>query len=240
MLVVSQRVPNIRQFEDESLHRTFARKRVDANQLLGITAGAVDRYGAFVRLNQPSKRGTVRDPFLHLLANSSRTVAGRSQFNDEVGTEMPEAFSLGRIQLLDAGLQRPRRIGRTARSVGQNEACRRVAHHATAITFCPRFQLKTNLRIPKPGYRERSGHYDEFSLRSHLKEQIRMFRAQGSKLGIRHRMGCEDGGQMFLINCERHGFSVTLCSSVRKGYRTRIEPWLLNDDIAVLPTRRTR
>ena len=214
MLVVSQRVPNIRQFEDESFHRPFAWQRVNANKFFSIATGAVDRYGAFARLDQPSQRSTVVDPFLHLLANCPRTVTGRSQFNDEVWTQMPEALPLDRIQLLNTGLQRPGRIRRSARSVGQHKASRRIAHKSAAILFCPIGELVPDLRIPKADHREGREHDDEFPIGGHFKKQIWMFRAQSSELVVRHRMGSEDGGKMFLIDCKRHNFSVMLCSAV--------------------------
>ena len=134
ILVVAQGVPNVGQFEDKSLHRALARKRVHASKLLGIATRAVDGYGAFGRFDQPCQSGTARDPFLHLLAKRPRTVTGRTQFNDEIRTKMPEAFALGRIHLLDAGLQRPGRIGRTSRSVGQPTDTPFILHFAL-ITF---------------------------------------------------------------------------------------------------------
>lgn len=224
MLVVSQRVPNISQFEDESFYRPFAWKRVDANKFLRIATGTVEHYGAFARLNQPCQRGTVLYPFLHLLANGPRTVTGGSQFNDEVRAQVPEAFPLDRIQLLNTGLQRPGCVGRSARSVGQHKASRRVAHQSAAILFCPIGKLAPDLRIPNTGNRERSGHDDEFPIGGHFKKQVGMFRAQSSEPVVGHRMGSEDGGQMFLIDCKRHILSVTRCSTV--------------DDITVVTVRR--
>ncbi len=245
-LAIPQWVPNIGQIENKALNRTFARKRIDCRQLLGIAAGAINGYGAFVRLDQPRERGTVVDPFLHLFANRPGTVARGTQFNDEVWAEMPETFTGRRAHLLDSGLQRPGRIGRSSGTVRKDKATRRVTYNATSISNGPVCQLSANLRIPKTGDRKRSGHDDEFPFGSHLKGQIGMLRAQGSKLFVRHRMRCEHGGQMFLIDSERHGLSVTRWAMLHFGFdRTRgsssksARAWGQNDDITVVTIRRT-
>jgi hypothetical protein len=59
-------------------------------------------------------------------------------------------------------------------------------------------------------------------------------------------MRCEHGGQMFLIDSERHGLSVTRWVMVHFGFaRTRdisiksTQTWGQNDDITVVTIRRT-
>jgi hypothetical protein len=219
---ILQGVPNIGKIEDKSLNRAFARKRIDTRQLLGIAARPINGDGSLVRLDQPREGGTVRDPFLHLFANRPGTVARRSQLNDEVWAEVPEAFARSRAHLLDPGLQHPGRIRRSSSSIRQDKATRRVAYNATTISNGPVCQLSANLSISKTGDRKSSGHDDEFPFGSHLKGQIGMLRAQGRKLVVRHWMRCEHGGQMFLINSERHDLSVTRWAMVHFGFdRTR-------------------
>ena len=49
-------------------------------------------------------------------------------------------------------------------------------------------------------------------------------RVPNIRLVVRHRMRIKDGGQMFLIDCKRHIFTVTRCSTI--------------DDITVVTVRR--
>ena len=84
------RIPDISQIEHEPGDRALApeiRRRVE---LFGVAAGAVDVGCAAVGVEKPGELDAVGNPGFHFLADARQAVAGRSQFDDEIGHQQRE------------------------------------------------------------------------------------------------------------------------------------------------------
>src|ERR1051325_3197815 len=109
---------------------------------------------------------------------------------------MPVAFDHDRIELLDPGVQCPGGVRRSSCPVRKNETSRSIGDDPASILLCPTVELGENCAVAGAGQAIVGRHYDEFSFRGHLEEQIGMLRTECGELFIGHGMSCQDGGEI--------------------------------------------
>ena len=90
----SQSLPDLRQVENETFHRTLARDLGNAAHLLDLAALAINVHALIISIDQPSEFDTVVHPLPHLPLRRAQPVAGRHDLNDEFGNHGQEAPQL--------------------------------------------------------------------------------------------------------------------------------------------------
>ena len=227
-------IPNALKKQHKPCDRAFPFNRQDACADFRLLAGTIDFDGFRFGVDQPSQLRAIGTVFAHLAAQYRQAIRFRTQLNYKIGAEVKKASATDGVQLFDAADQCPGSIRRTARSVGEYEPCGRFSNYATAILLGPIGQLANDLSVPVASGKMRRRHYDHFPFGSHFKIEVRMLSAKSSELIVRHRIGGESCRQKSVVNCQRHGFSV----SQRSGYTAKA--WGQNDDITVVTVRRSK
>jgi len=210
MTSVGERIPNGYKVKDESGHRPLTGQGGGSGPRLGFMARAIDFHGAGLGVNQPSQLSAVGQPLLHLFPQDPNLVCLGTQLDDETGTYRPEAAKGSGIQILDALLEDPRRIGRTPRAIGQQPTGGRIKGDASLVLTGPVPELRADFVVARTGPRVSQRHDDEFPVGGHFQTQVWMFGAELGKGFVGHGADGQDGGQVGLIDHECHAHSIAV------------------------------
>ena len=75
--------PDIAEFQNEAIYRSFAGKSFDSRMNPGFAAFAVNMKAARIPVYQPRQFDSVSDPRIHLPLRCTRTVAGGKYFDNK-------------------------------------------------------------------------------------------------------------------------------------------------------------
>ena len=227
-------IPNALKKQHKPCDRAFPCNRQDARADFRLLAGTIDFDGFRFRIDQPSQLRAIGNVFAHLAAQGGQAIRFRTQLNYKIGTEVEETAATGGVQLLDAADQCPGGIRRTARAVGQDETGRGVTTHSTPVLASPVVKLTAQLEVPVASGKMRRCHYDQFPFSSRFKIEARMLSTKSRELVVCHWIGGEGCGQKSVVNCQRHGFSVS------QAIANADKVWGQNDDITVVNVQRSK
>ena len=202
-------IPNALKKQHKPFDGTFPFNRQDARADLRLLAGTIDFDGFRFGIDQPSQLRAIGNIFAHLAAQGGQAIRFRTQLNYKIGTEVKKTAAIGGVHLSDAADQCPGSVRRTARAIGQDETGRGVTTHSTPVLASPIVKLTAQLEVPVASGKMRRCHYDQFPFGSRFKIEVRMLSAKSSELVVRHRIGGESCRQKSVVNCQRHGFSVS-------------------------------
>ena len=202
-------IPNALKKQHKPCDRAFPFNRQDARADFCLLTRTIDLDGFRFGVDQPSQLRAIGTVFAHLAAQYRQAIRFRTQLNYKIGAKVKKASATGGVQLLDAANQCPGSIRRTTRAVGQDEPCGRFSNYAMAVLLGPIGQLANDLSVPVASGKMRRRCYDQFPFGSHFKIEVRIFSAESSELVVRHRIGGESCRQKSVVNCQRHGFSVS-------------------------------
>ena len=224
-------IPNALKKQHKPFDGTFPFNRQDARADLRLLAGTIDFDGFRFGIDQPSQLRAIRNIFAHLAAQYRQAIRFRTQLNYKIGTEVKKASATDGVQLLDAANQCPGSIRRTTRAVGQDEPCGRFYNLTPTVLLRPTVQLPDDSSVSLASGKMRRRHYNHFPFGSHFKIEVRIFSAKSGELVVRHRIGGESCRQKSVVNCQRHGFSVS------QELANTAKAWGQNDDITVVTQR---
>ena len=226
MTLVSQRIPNRRELQDEAVDGAFAGDGFDSHHNLGFTARAIDLNATAFGVDQPTELRATQEPFLHPVAQPADAIRFGSEFDDEVRAEVPVGIQMLLAQLADLGLQHPRSVRRAAGTAGKNVARGRIIGDATLVQFGPTAQLPINFGVLRTCEGVIRGRHDKVPFGGHFKEEVRMFSTEFGELLIGHRRDGECCREEGFVDQEGHGLSLSKLA------------WGQNHDITVVTVGR--
>ena len=236
MILVSKRIPHRGKFEDETVHWAFASHRSNSRACFGFETGPIDLNRPDLGVNQPCQLSSIGKPLFHLVSKHSNPVGGGAELNHEIGTDRPVAAKCGWIEILDAVLQNPGGIGRTACRIGEQPASGGIEGDASFVLASHVAELSTDFVVASTSPSESLPHDDKFPVSGQFEIEISMLSAQPGEGLVGHRTHSKHRRQIRFINQERH---IRKYKTQRKSCELKNKAWGQNDDITVVTVRRT-